>query len=85
MVSKKVVIKFINGLHMRPAADLVAACRPFDADSSMLANGLKLNLKSVLGVIGAQIQHDDEVELVCSGPQENEAMAALLHVINTER
>ena len=51
MIKKTVTITFINGLHMRPAADLVAACRPFDADSAMIFKGTSINLKSVLGVV----------------------------------
>jgi len=85
VISKTVTITFKDGLHMRPAADLVAACRPFDASSSMVFNGQAINLKSVLGVVGAHVKHGDTIELKCDGPQAAEAMAALASVINSER
>ena len=66
---------------MRPAGELVASCRIFDADSMMVFNGREINLKSVLGVVGALVRNGDEIEIVCDGPEENEAMDALLKVL----
>jgi len=77
-----VAIEFQEGLHMRPAGALVAACRPFDADSVMRFKGNNINLKSVLGVVGAQVRYGDVVEIACDGPEANEALAALLSVLS---
>ena len=81
METKAVTITFENGLHMRPAASMVEACRPFDAEVAMEFNGVKTNLKSVLGVVGAKVKKGDAITLHCSGPQETEAMAALMAVV----
>lgn len=37
--------------------------------------------KSVLSVLGACIKSGDEIELVCEGEDEQEALAALVHAI----
>ena len=39
------------------------------------------NAKSVLSVLGACIKSGDEIELVCEGEDEQEALAALVHAI----
>lgn len=81
VVSRCIVVAFAHGLHVRPAAALVSACRAFDADVMLKFNGNEYNLKSVLGIVGAGIKCGDVVELVCSGKQENEAMEALMKVL----
>ena len=39
------------------------------------------NAKSVLSVLGACIKSGDEIELVCEGEDEQEALAALVNAI----
>ena len=39
------------------------------------------NAKSVLGVLGACVKSGEEIELICDGPDEQEALAAVLKVI----
>ena len=63
---------------MEPATALVSACRPFDVDVILKFGNQEYNLKSVLGVLAAGVSEGDEVELVCIGPDEEEAMAALI-------
>ncbi|HWT75187.1 MAG TPA: HPr family phosphocarrier protein, partial [Mobilitalea sp.] len=36
---------------------------------------------SVLGVLSACIKHGDEIELVCDGPDEEEALAMISKII----
>ena len=81
VVSKMVVIAFPHGLHVRPAAALVSACRVFDADVTLRFNDSDYNLKSVLGIVGAGVKCGDSIELICSGAQEVEAMEALLKIL----
>ena len=41
------------------------------------------NAKSVLSVLGACIKSGDEVEFICEGPDEEEAMAAMIRIIES--
>ena len=43
--------------------------------------GNTANAKSVLSVLGACIKSGDEIELVCSGEDEEEALATLVKMI----
>jgi len=77
MVSGVLTIINEHGLHVRPAGTLVSICRPFDADVKLRFKGAEYNLKSVLGVVSANIKCGDVVEFVCDGPEEKEALKAI--------
>ena len=67
---------------MEPATALVSICRPFDVDVILKFGGNEYDLKSVLGVLAAGVSEGDVVELVCIGPDEEQAMAALIRVLD---
>ena len=73
MVSGKVVIKSETGLHLRPASDLCNLAIGFSCKIELKTENRIINAKSVLGVLSACIRHEDEVELVCDGENEEEA------------
>ena len=77
MISKTLTIKTKNGLHVRPAAVLVSICRPFEADVRLKFNDVEYNLKSVLGIVSADIKNGDVVEFVCAGVDEVQALEAI--------
>ena len=81
MVSQKVVIKNPTGLHLRPAGILCKEAMQFKAHITFLYRGNIANAKSVLSVLGACIKSGDEIELVCEGEDETEALAALVTAI----
>ena len=77
MVSGIFTIVNENGLHVRPAGALVSICRHFDADVILKFNNTEYNLKSLLGIVSANIKHGDSVEFVCCGPEEEAALKAI--------
>ena len=81
MISRTFIVNFPHGLHVRPAAALVSACRIYEADVALIFGGNEHNLKSVLGVVAAEVKFGDSVEFICNGPQEDLAMAALAKVM----
>ena len=81
MVSQKVTIKNPTGLHLRPAGILCKGAMQFKAHITFLYRGNIANAKSVLSVLGACIKSGDEIELVCEGEDETEALAALVTAI----
>ena len=68
-----------SGLHARPASHLAEVANRFLSDCSVtnLRNGLVANAKSVLGVIAADIRHQDRCVLLVSGSDEHLAQSAL--------
>jgi phosphocarrier protein len=83
MVSSKVVIKNPTGLHLRPAGILCKTAIGFQSKVSIRIKETTANAKSVLGVLGACIKTGDEIELICEGTDEEEALAVLVKAVET--
>ena len=73
MVSQKVAIKNPTGLHLRPAGEL---CKQAMQYKSLIA-------KSVLSVLGACIKSGDEIEFVCTGEDEEEALKGVVAAVES--
>ena len=81
MVSQKVTVKNPTGLHLRPAGILCKEAMQFKSHITFRSRETTANAKSVLSVLGACIKSGDEIELVCEGEDEQEALAALVNAI----
>lgn len=81
MVSQKVVIKNPTGLHLRPAGILCKDAMEFKSLITFQFKDTTANAKSVLSVLGACVKSGDEIELICDGPDEKEALASLIAAI----
>lgn len=82
MVSKKVIIKNPTGLHLRPAGLLCKIAIEYTSRINIGFNDTIANAKSVLGVLGACIKTGDEVEIICDGEDEEDALLTLVNTIN---
>ena len=81
MVSQKVVIKNPTGLHLRPAGILCKEAMEFKSMITFTFRDNTANAKSVLSVLGACIKCGDEIELFCDGVDEDEALKAIVKLI----
>ena len=81
MVKRKVTIKNPTGLHLRPAGILCKEAMNYKSLITFNYRGNTANAKSVLSVLGACIKSGVEIELVCSGEDEEEALATLVKMI----
>ena len=75
MVSQKVKIKNPTGLHLRPAGIL---CK-----EAMQYKSLVTFHYRVLSVLGACIKFGDEIEFVCEGDDEDEALKAMVEAVES--
>lgn len=82
MVSQKVTIKNPTGLHLRPAGILCKEAMNFKSLITFQYRDNTANAKSVLSVLGACIKSGDEIELVCDGEDEEEALRFLVALID---
>lgn len=80
MVSQKVVITESFGLHLRPAGKLCDTSLKFQSKIELKKGTQTANAKSVLGVLAARVQQGDEIELICEGPDEQEALDAIVQL-----
>lgn len=81
MVSQKVTIKNPTGLHLRPAGILCKEAMNFQSRVTFNYRGNTANAKSVLSVLGACIKSGDEIELICEGDDETDALQTLVKII----
>ena len=82
MVSQKVKIKNPTGLHLRPAGILCKEAMEFKSLITFQYRGNIANAKSVLSVLGACIKSGDEIELICEGEDEEDALRSLIKIID---
>ena len=83
MVSKKTKIVNPMGMHMRPAGMFANAMMKFDSEVELVANGKTVNAKSIMNLMAACIKCGTEVEVQCSGPDEQAALTEALRLIDS--
>ncbi|HTR59299.1 MAG TPA: HPr family phosphocarrier protein [Casimicrobiaceae bacterium] len=69
------------GLHARAAAKLTQLAAKYQCDVSLARNGRKVNAKSIMGVMMLAAGKGARVMLETDGPDEEEAMSALVALI----
>lgn len=81
MVRQKVTIKNPTGLHLRPADILCRTALEFESKIYISFRNGQYNAKSVLSVLGACVKSGNEIELVCEGEDEEQALKKLVKII----
>ncbi len=81
MLSKKMIIEIPAGLHLRPISVLCNRSMDFKSTIMMKVRNISVNAKSVLGVLSACVRNGEEIELICEGSDEAEALAILSKMI----
>lgn len=81
MVKQKTTIKNPTGLHLRPAGLFCRTAVQYKSKITFQYKDTTANAKSVLSVLGACIKRGDEIELVCEGVDEEEALEAMVKII----
>ena len=74
MVKANVVIENETGLHARPATEISKIAMKYKSDINFLVNGKKINAKSPLMIMAAGIKSKAELEVLCDGEDEKEAL-----------
>ena len=79
MVKRKVKVTNPSGLHMRPAGIFCQRAMDFENTKINFYYGKnnEASAKSILSILGAGIRQNDEIELICEGPDESAAADAL--------
>ena len=81
MVSKKVTVVNAMGFHMRPAMNFSNAMMKYPCDVTIKANGNTTDCKSIMAIIAACIKCGTEVEVICDGEKEKEALDEAVSMI----
>ncbi|MDR3088928.1 MAG: phosphoenolpyruvate--protein phosphotransferase [Desulfobulbaceae bacterium] len=81
--SDEIIVLNPQGLHARPTAVLAAAAKHFHSDIRLVKGEKSVNAKSVVAVMGLDVQRHDRISLTASGPDADAAIAEISHMIRT--
>ncbi|MEX2178647.1 MAG: HPr family phosphocarrier protein [Gemmatimonadaceae bacterium] len=84
MVERSVTIVNRNGLHARPAAEIVKTAAKFTSDITLVRDDLEVNGKSIMGVMMLAAECGATLVLRADGADANEAVAALARLIESK-
>ena len=82
MIRTTVTISNKLGLHARASAKLTKLAGTFASDIFVSRNDRRVNAKSIMGVMMLAAGIGTEVEIEADGNDEQQAMAALLALVN---
>ncbi|HKT08714.1 MAG TPA: HPr family phosphocarrier protein [Gemmatimonadaceae bacterium] len=77
--SVKIVNK--NGLHARPAAELVKTASRFQSEITMVRDDLEVNGKSIMGVMMLAAECGAELLVRADGPDAEQAVSAIADLV----
>lgn len=83
MISKTLTVVNPSGLHLRPAGVLSQAAMKFKCDVIIECGDKKIVAKSVLNVMAAGIKSGTEINLICDGEDEEDALKTLSEAIES--
>lgn len=78
---KRFRVPFEHGLHVRPAALIAAALRPFAAEVTFAAGGRSANARSAVAMMALGVHGGETIEARAAGPDAAAALAALEGVL----
>ncbi len=81
MTEREVTIPNRSGLHARAAAKLVHLANGFESDVHLVREGQEVDAKSILGILLLAAAQGMSVVVRCDGADEDEALSALVQLI----
>ena len=84
MYEQKVTLTNEIGLHARPASIFIRAAVKFPCDITVEKNGRSYNAKSIMSVLSMSASKGDEIVIRADGESENEAVSALIDLVENK-
>ncbi|MDQ3696468.1 MAG: HPr family phosphocarrier protein [Gemmatimonadota bacterium] len=81
MTEREVTIVNRNGLHARPAAEIVKLASKFKSDITMVREELEVNGKSIMGVMMLAAECGATLMVRAYGPDSQEAVTAIADLV----
>jgi phosphocarrier protein len=81
MIERTVRIVNKNGLHARPAAEIVKLASRYACDITLVRDDLEVNGKSIMGVMMLAAEFGSSLVLRAAGPDAEQAVSALSDLI----
>ena len=81
MPERTVQIMNKNGLHARPAAEIVKLAAKFKSEITVVKDDLDVNGKSIMGVMMLAAEHGSSITFRAEGPDADQALEALATLV----
>jgi len=81
MIKEKVTILNENGLHALPASRFVKQAEKFNSNITITKDGVKVNGKSIMGILTLACEKGSIVLLTTDGDDEKEAFEVLKKIL----
>lgn len=75
MIKAEFAITFAEGLHARPASDLVRICQKANSEIRILKDEMIADPKSILGIMALGAAKGDVIKVEVEGDDQNEVFA----------
>jgi phosphocarrier protein HPr len=85
MLKKEAEITNSLGIHARPASMIVKIASAFDSQVELEKDGVKVNAKSIMGVLMLATEQGEKLTIIAEGKDEKEAVEALLELIEKRK
>jgi phosphocarrier protein HPr len=83
MLEREVRIVNRNGLHARPAAEIVKAASRFKSHIIIVRDDLEVNAKSIMGVMMLAAEFGATISVRADGPDATEALEEIVKLISS--
>ena len=84
MPERTVQIANRNGLHARPAAEIVKLAAKFQSEITIVKDDLDVNGKSIMGVMMLAAEHGSSITFRAEGPDADQALDALTALVSNK-
>jgi phosphocarrier protein HPr len=84
MPERTVQIVNKNGLHARPAAEIVKLAAKFESEITLVKDDLDVNGKSIMGVMMLAAECGSDITLRAEGPDAEQALDALATLVSNK-
>jgi phosphocarrier protein HPr len=81
MMERTVEIVNRNGLHARPAAEIVKLSSKFNCDITIVREDLEVNGKSIMGVMMLAAEYGSNILVRANGPDAEQAVNAIADLV----
>jgi phosphocarrier protein len=81
MTERSIQIVNKNGLHARPAAEIVKTAAKFQSDITMVRDDLEVNGKSIMGVMMLAAEYGSTLVVRANGPDSQQAVDAIADLV----
>lgn len=82
MITRIVTVNLANGVHARPASELVKAANAFHSEIILKVGTTTVNAKSVLSILKLAIRNGTDVTIQVEGDDEEQALQVIANLLS---